>query len=83
LKGKKIGVDWAYIAEGVTPEVLALTETAAAVMAELGAEIVPISFPDPSELFMHLLESIQAELAVAICRRFRRRPTVTDLICAE
>ena len=70
LKGKKIGVDWAYIAEGVTPEVLALTETAAAVMAELGAKIVPISFPDPSKLFMHLLESIQAELAVAYMPTF-------------
>ena len=64
LRGTKIGVDWDYIAAGVTPEVLAATEATAAVFADLGAEIVEIAFPDPSPLFVHLLDSIQAELAV-------------------
>jgi amidase len=64
LRGTKIGVDWDYIAAGVTPEVLAATKIAAATFAELGAEVIEIAFPDPAPMFLHLLDSIQAELAV-------------------
>ncbi|MDR3494161.1 MAG: amidase [Ancalomicrobiaceae bacterium] len=63
LKGVKIGVDWDYIGAGVTPEVLAATERAAKCFADLGAEIVEIAFPDPTPMFAHLLDAIEAELA--------------------
>ncbi|WP_181702451.1 amidase [Chthonobacter albigriseus] len=65
LRGLRIGVDWAYIAGGVTAEVLAATKAAVDTLADLGAEIVDIAFPDTAPLFERLLDAQLAEIAYA------------------
>ncbi|MBX3015265.1 MAG: amidase [Caldilineaceae bacterium] len=47
VAGIRIGVDERYITEGVQPAVSAAVHTAIRVLAELGAEIVPVTVPEP------------------------------------
>ena len=64
-QGLRIGVDWTYIGDGADPATLRLVEAASAALADLGAELKPVTFPDPAVLFEHLMEAMMVELAVA------------------
>ena len=45
LRGLRIGVPREYLLEGIQPEVEAAVQAAVAVLADLGAEIIPVSLP--------------------------------------
>ena len=45
LQGLRIGVDWDYVSTGVEADVVATVKAAAAIYAELGAEIVELKMP--------------------------------------
>jgi len=45
LAGVKIGVDWAYVGEGVAPSVASTIESAVRTLTALGASIVEVSMP--------------------------------------
>jgi amidase len=64
-RGLRIGVDTDYNEAGADPETTRLVNAAATVLAELGAELRPIEFPDPEPLFAYLLDLMMVELAVA------------------
>jgi amidase len=64
-RGLKIGIDWDFNKDGANPAMIAMIEAAAGVLADGGAELRPITFPDIAPLTEHLLEAMMAELAVA------------------
>lgn len=47
ISGLRIGVDEAYLTQGVQPAVSQAVLTAVAVLQELGAELVPVQVPEP------------------------------------
>jgi amidase len=63
-RGMRIGIDWDFVKEGADPTSIKMIEAAADTLAELGAELRPITFPDPLPLLEHLLEMMMVELAV-------------------
>ncbi|MDH4414589.1 MAG: amidase [Rhizobium sp.] len=59
-----IGVDWGYIEGGTDDETLEATKAAVAMLRDLGARIVEVTFPDTAELFKRLLSMQLAEIAL-------------------
>lgn len=49
VRGLRLGVDRAWNAQGVDPQVAAALEAAEAVFRELGAQLVEVTFPDVSQ----------------------------------
>jgi amidase len=64
-RGLRIGVDADYNEAGADPETTRLVNAAGTGLAELGAELRPVKFPDPEPLFGYLFDLIMVELAVA------------------
>jgi amidase len=64
-RGLRIGVDWEFVKDGADPVMIQMIEDAAAAFVDLGAELLPITFPDTGPLLEHLIDAMMAELAVA------------------
>jgi amidase len=64
-RGVRIGIDRDFVGEGADPETIGLIEAALAALAEIGAAVRPVGFPDPGALYGLALEAIMAELAHA------------------
>ncbi|SEQ20804.1 amidase [Faunimonas pinastri] len=60
-----IGVDWGFNSEDADPAMIAQIEAAAAIFAELGAELRDVEFPDPGLVLDPSMNLIGVELAVA------------------
>jgi amidase len=60
-----IGVDWAYVADGVAPEVAAAVKAAAEVLEALGARVREIHFPWDGAGWSETSAMFAAEIAVA------------------
>jgi len=65
IAGLRIGVDEAYVFGTAAPEVAAMMRETIAVLAGLGARIVPVQFPDISEVGAHWTTICAAECAAA------------------
>lgn len=49
LTGKRIGVDWSYVSDGVDPAVVDVTRRALRQLADLGAQVIEIEVPPSAE----------------------------------
>jgi amidase len=65
LRGLRIGVDEAFIYEGVDPEVAAVVKAALEAFVELGAVIVPVVFPDTTAVPQAWVDLCAVETAIA------------------
>ena len=45
LAGKRIGVDWSYVSNGVEPAVVSVTQRALRQLADLGAQVIEVEIP--------------------------------------
>ncbi len=72
-RGLRIGIDPTFNATGADAEVVALTEAAAGVLAELGAELCEIAMPDVSAVLGGWTAMCAAETAVAHADTFPAR----------
>ena len=45
LTGKRIGVDWSYVSDGVEPAVVSVTQRALRQLADLGAQVIEVEIP--------------------------------------
>ncbi|BCH22060.1 amidase [Mesorhizobium sp. L-8-3] len=63
--GLRIGIDAQWNSRDVDPETQAVLAAAAAVFAELGAELVPIAFPDVDQIVADWVPNCAVEAAVA------------------
>ncbi len=65
LAGVRVGLDEEWISTDVDSETVAATRGAADALVSLGAEVVPVRFPDPSELIVDLTGVCSVQTAVA------------------
>ncbi|WP_298966935.1 amidase [uncultured Methylobacterium sp.] len=65
VKGLRLGVDADWIARDVDPVARAVTQAGIDVLAGLGAEIVPVRFPDPTAVITDWFPLCGIETAVA------------------
>jgi amidase len=65
IRGLRIGVDRGFNTKGVDKDMVDLVEGAIAVLADLGAEIVEVSFPSPDRVVRDWLPLCAVETAVA------------------
>ncbi|WP_246160553.1 amidase [Aureimonas fodinaquatilis] len=65
IAGRRIGIDWRYIRSRSTDEVVASIEAVLSVVTRLGAEIVPVSFPDPDDILRGWAVECAVEAAIA------------------
>ncbi|WP_439360368.1 amidase [Bradyrhizobium sp. DASA03007] len=63
LRGVRIGVDRDYNGDGAENQTIDLLEDVVRFFESLGAEIKPITFPDPRPMMRHLSKALQAEIA--------------------
>lgn len=61
----RIGVDWAFIEQGVDPAIVSMIRTALAMLEERGARIIEINFPNPEEVIGAWVRQSAIEMAVA------------------
>jgi amidase len=85
VRGIKIGIDRAYTEEGIDPQVVAALREAERALAELGAEIREIRFPDYEKLVslwipMCAVETAEAHLATYPSRKDEYGPDLAGLI---
>lgn len=75
VRGLRLGVDRAWNAQGVDPQVAAALEAAEAVFRELGAQLVEVTFPDVSQALTDwpLDCAVQAAVAHAATYPARRQ----------
>ena len=65
LRGVRIGFDEGYALGGVEPEVRRAVDDALRVLRQLGAEVVPIAFPDVAAMLADWAPNCAVETAVA------------------
>lgn len=85
VRGRRIGVDFDYAYEGVTPEVAKVLDDAIAVYEELGAVIVPMKFPDSEQAIEDWfkvcgVQAYQVHAAWFAERRDEYGPALRDLL---
>lgn len=85
IRGMRIGVDRAAVIDESAPETAAVIEEAIAVYESLGAEIVPVSFPWPSDAVDQWTVLCAIEVALAHEGRFPEQrdgyaPHLTELL---
>jgi amidase len=50
LAGKRIGVDWSYVSDGVEPAVVSVTQRALRQLADLGAQVIEVEIPHSAKV---------------------------------
>jgi amidase len=50
LVGKRIGVDWSYVSDGVEPAVVSVTQRALRQLADLGAQVIEVEIPNSAKV---------------------------------
>ena len=48
--GKRIGVDWSYVSDGVEPAVVSVTQRALRQLADLGAQVIEVEIPNSAKV---------------------------------
>lgn len=73
LQGVRLGIDAAYARGGVDAETTAALDDAEQVMRSLGAQVRPVTFPDPREVIDDWAPHCAVETAVAHAKTFPSR----------
>jgi len=75
LAGVSIGLDMAFAADGVDPEIVAALEQFIGVARELGAHIVPVSVPDTSTIIWDWFDVCAVQVALVHEHTYPARAT--------